>query len=348
MNKKLSVALIVFGLILLSLGCFGTFQGFTFAVTSWSDNFNDGVIDTQRWTVTKPAGTDIKEEGGRLKLIWTTGTGSPFYMSTGTLDMASGKSVKINNVGSSANGEMWLYITTGTVYPFDYYLLVKQISTNKIFCKKSINHVESTVKQDTFSTVGGTLELKHTTDGKIEWYCDGRLIFSEAWQQTTNSLYVKFGGYWGQANYPITLELDDFVYSGDGTPPQTGSLNVKGYYDGVAVAMTNVYYAMDGSTSTPMSVPASGYTWSALAVGSYTVYGTYQGTTKQTTVSVVAGPAYAQLVFAGEPPPDPLKWLKDILNDPMVKNGMLFGGAGLVGIGFVTLVYPKKKRYAFF
>jgi hypothetical protein len=320
-------------------------------VTSWSDNFDDGVINTQKWTVTKPAGTDVKEESGRLKLMWTTGTGSPFLMSTGTLDMSSGKSVKINNVGASTNGEMWLYITTGTVYPYDYYLIVKQISTNNIYAKKAINHVESIVKQDTSSTVPGILELKHTTDGKIEWYCDGRLIFSEAWQQTTNSLYVKFGGYWGLANNPITLELDDFVYSGD-APPQTGSLNVKGYYNGVAIDMTNVYYKdPNGITSTPMSVSASGYTWTGLTVlGSYTVYGTYQGTTKQVSVSVVAGQtAYAQLVFAGElPDGDPLKWLKDFLNDPTVKNGMLFGGAAFTGVGFVTLVYPKKKRYAFF
>jgi hypothetical protein len=61
--------------------------------------------------------------------------------------------------------------------------------------------------------------------------------------------------------------------------------------------------------------------------------------------SVSAGQtAYAILDFGGPlPDVDPLQWIKDLLNDSLVRSGMMLGGAGMVGLGFIVLIFPKKK-----
>jgi hypothetical protein len=344
LKKKLSVALIIVGLILVSLGLFGT-QGFTFAVVNpWSDNFNDNSLDTTRWTAWGSAGT-VKEESQRLRFLFS-GSGACGVITIDSMNLANNY-VSITVV-TFPTETFALRISTGNSGSFDFYDYVKVITgstiPNRLLVRRTLSDgVDKIVKDSTFTTATGAMKI--AIGSQADFYDNGNLIFSEPYALSTKNVYIWIYGY-SASSTSWTLEVDDFLTTGSGTP--LGSLNVKGYYDGVTVAMTNVYYlAPDGSTSPLVSVSAAGYTWTDLAVGSYTVYGTYQGTPKQSTVTVSSGlTAYAQLNFGGSTPPvtDLLQWLKDVLNNPIVKNGMLFGGATCLGIGVVTLVYPKKKQ----
>jgi hypothetical protein len=147
-----------------------------------------------------------------------------------------------------------------------------------------------------------------------------------------------------QSGYVENLDLQ-----GGTSPPDTGNLRVIGYADGTAVQFSAYYIGPSGQGPT-VTVPASGYTWSNLAPGTYTVYGTYNSIQKNQQVTVVAGQtASATLTFAGTPPqetPDFLKWIKDLLNNATVKSLMLIGGVGMAGLGVIGLVMPGKKSYS--
>jgi hypothetical protein len=295
-----ALALVILGLLSFCLGWFGPdlSRGMRFAVTSWSDNFDDNSIDMQRWTIVQSVGTQVREENQRLRLLWTSAAGTDGLCTTSALNLDS-YYVKID-VLTFNGGEVVIRMSTGTTWPFDYYMIVKQYATSKLLCRKGVGGVESIPHQEAFTQAQGSLELR-AANGQIEWYNNDVLVYSETYSLASKNLWVAIYGYFGVAS-ANTIELDNFVYSGDGAP-QTGDLNVKGYYDGNPVAITNVYYhAPDGSTSTPIDVPASGYTWSALVVGSYTVYGTYQGTTNNTSVTISAGQiTYAELDFVSLP-----------------------------------------------
>ena len=83
------------------------------------------------------------------------------------------------------------------------------------------------------------------------------------------------------------------------TDNNTGSLFISGYYNGELVNLTEVYYrGPEGSIK--INVSASGYVWYHLLPGSYTVYGTFNGTEKSTSTVVTAGQVtYAQLDYGG-------------------------------------------------
>jgi len=143
-----------------------------------------------------------------------------------------------------------------------------------------------------------------------------------------------------------TMQIRNLQLSGVEPPPETGSLSVIGYADSTAVQFS-AYYVGPSGQGTTVTVPTSGYTWSNLAPGTYTVYGTYNGIQKNQPVTVVAGQTVsATLTFAGTPPEeefDFFKWIKDAFNDPMVKTVFTLGGVGCLGIGCIGLITRRKK-----
>jgi hypothetical protein len=87
------------------------------------------------------------------------------------------------------------------------------------------------------------------------------------------------------------------------TDNNTGSLFISGYYNGELVNLTEVYYrGPEGSTK--INVSASGYIWYHLLPGTYTIFGTFNGTEKSTDAEVNPGQVtYAQLDYGGVPAP---------------------------------------------
>ncbi|MFX0185896.1 MAG: hypothetical protein ACFE95_22660, partial [Candidatus Hodarchaeota archaeon] len=87
------------------------------------------------------------------------------------------------------------------------------------------------------------------------------------------------------------------------TANNTGSLFVAGYYNGISVNCTNVYYR--GPEGSPkVNISESGYIWYNILPGSYTIFGAYNGIENST--SVVIEPEklnYAQINFGGLLPP---------------------------------------------
>ncbi|MFX1559315.1 MAG: hypothetical protein ACFFBL_01885 [Promethearchaeota archaeon] len=89
------------------------------------------------------------------------------------------------------------------------------------------------------------------------------------------------------------------------TENNTGSLFISGYYDSELVNLTEVYYrGPEGSTKT--NVSAVGHIWYHLLPGTYTIFGTFNGTEKSTDAVVNPGEVtYAQLDYGGASAPQP-------------------------------------------
>ncbi|MFX0056469.1 MAG: hypothetical protein ACFFAX_13490 [Promethearchaeota archaeon] len=85
------------------------------------------------------------------------------------------------------------------------------------------------------------------------------------------------------------------------TENTTGILFISGYYNGELVNFTDVYYrGPEGSSK--INVSESGHIFYHLLPGTYTIYGTYNGTEKHTEAIVNAGEVtYTQLDFGGAP-----------------------------------------------
>ena len=144
-----------------------------------------------------------------------------------------------------------------------------------------------------------------------------------------------------------TVQIRNLQLSGG---PGTGSLSVVGYADQVAVQFSAYYIGPSGQGPT-VTVPTSGYTWSNLAPGTYTVYGTYNAIQKNQQVTVVAGQTVsATLTFSGTSPDgfDFLKWIEDMLNNSMVKTMFTLSGIGCIGIGAIGLVAGKPKEPSYY
>jgi len=122
------------------------------------------------------------------------------------------------------------------------------------------------------------------------------------------------------------------------TQNNTGSLFVSGYYAGELVNLTEVYYrGPEGSNRT--SVSAVGQIWYHLRPGTYTIFGTFNGTEKSTEVGVNPGEVtYAQLDFGGAPPPQMQQ------NSAPVKQSLYegFSMEQLILLGFDVSIYDSK------
>jgi hypothetical protein len=138
-------------------------------------------------------------------------------------------------------------------------------------------------------------------------------------------------------NYIDNLDLQEQT-------PTTGNLQVKGYANQIAVQFSAYYVGPSGQGPT-VTVPASGYNWSSLAPGTYTVYGTYNDILKNQQVTVVVGQtASATLTFSGTPPPpDIISMIKDFFNNPTVRQLMLIGGLLTTAICGIIFIVPKKR-----
>ncbi len=122
------------------------------------------------------------------------------------------------------------------------------------------------------------------------------------------------------------------------TDNNTGSLFLSGYYDGELVNLTEVYYrGPEGSIK--INVSASGHVWYHLLPGSYTVYGTFNGTEKSTDAVVTAGQVtYVQLDYGGIAAPQAQQ------NSAPVKQSLYEGISmeQLILLGFDVSIYDSK------
>jgi hypothetical protein len=122
------------------------------------------------------------------------------------------------------------------------------------------------------------------------------------------------------------------------TDNNTGSLFISGYYDGELVNLTEVYYrGPEGSTK--INVSASGQIWYHLLPGTYTIFGTFNGTEKSTDAVVIAGQVtYAQLDYGGTSAPQAQQ------NSSPVKQSLYEGVSmeQLILLGFDVNIYDSK------
>ncbi len=124
----------------------------------------------------------------------------------------------------------------------------------------------------------------------------------------------------------------------DKTENNTGILFISGYYDGELVNLTEVYYrGPEGSTK--VNVSASGHIWYHLLPGTYTIFGTFNGTEKNTDAVISPGEVtYAQLDFGGTPAPSEQQ------NSAPVRQSLYegFSMEQLVLLGFDVSIYDSK------
>ncbi|MFW9812255.1 MAG: hypothetical protein ACFFF9_07315 [Candidatus Thorarchaeota archaeon] len=122
------------------------------------------------------------------------------------------------------------------------------------------------------------------------------------------------------------------------TENNTGILFISGYYDGELVNLTEVYFrGPEGSTK--VNVSASGHIWYHLLPGTYTIFGTFNGTEESTVASISPGEVtYAQLDFGGVPAPTEQQ------NSAPVRQSLYegFSMEQLVLLGFDVNIYDSK------
>ena len=372
MNRSTGATLLFVGCILIYLSVFGiTGFGFRFALGgSFTDPFN--TIDTTRWKITTdPVYSGRYYADGVLHFDWSTkptgntvqGWESVTFSSIALYDFSQGGSLTLDIVSMTGG--------TGNIRVFDLFLVdqptgfsgatmvgVRKNAYAKYYCvfdyTKSPN-IE--FNKQTFVTYPGNLKIEVSTMGKLTFYVDGVQLltgYSPPW--STLQLYVgmRAGVDWTYYGH-LTVDNYQVVAGTTPPPPDTGNLKVIGYYDGNPVSC-QAYYVGPQGTSATVTVPTTGYTWSSITTGSYTVYGTYTGIAKSQIATVVAGQTVTvQLNFGGTTPPPTetpdflnqiLQFIENTLNNTTVKSLMLVGGLGMVGLGAIGLFMPKRKQYS--
>lgn len=87
-----------------------------------------------------------------------------------------------------------------------------------------------------------------------------------------------------------------------------------------------------------------------LDAGSYTISASYSGESDSETVTLNIGsnPTVNLYFSSGSPPPTDgfLEWLKQLVDDPFIRQLLTFGGIGFAGIGFILMLAPEKQRFA--
>jgi hypothetical protein len=206
-------------------------------------------------------------------------------------------------------------------YSITYYLTISRSGTN-FSCKVYSDSARTT-------QIGNTISI--TLHGVVAY----QYVYG------VQALHVALSGRTANG-YCENLNLQE-----TGQPPtNTGNLQVIGYADQTAVEFSAYYVGPSGQGST-VTVPASGYTWSSLAPGTYTVYGTYNGIQKNQQVTVVAGQtAPATLTFSGTAPPDIISIIKNFFNNPSVRQLLLIAGLLMTAIGGIMFILPGEKHYA--
>lgn len=366
MEKSSSAICIVLGVILVYLSFFGlTGLSIPFALSQgFTDTFNDGSMDTTRWEVMSVGGQTVNEQSGQLQ-INPDGSGQQCggYVTKDAYDLSNGGTITVDLIKVRQ--------TTRLV------AAVLEIATHKITSSRNDmidDHYRIQVDAETYVKVlkrisGLTTKIGErnavpsqlriiVSDGSISlgahYYGAWHEVGTEPCGMALRSVYVYLLSGYSTTNNIGEVSFDNFMLTSGGGPPPSdkGDLNVKGYYDGVAVSCTDVYYIGSSGSSSPITVIADGHTWYSIAVGSYTVYGSYQGTKTSDSVSVQSGKTvYAQLDFGGSPPPPPngdgdfFEWINQIFTNPTVKSVLLIGGIGLAGIGFIGLVIPRRRTY---
>lgn len=350
MQRSQGAILLVVGAILIYLSIFGLTGLSALQLTgSWSDDFNDNVIDTAKWQVKMTTSCTVAETSQLLRMSVATGVGRGLLISK-LASSFEDATVSIRVVATQ-NSEAHLGLSVSpdlalSEYAIDvYYILIQaRTSQSQLFIQRRVSGVEKTMYTGSLTTVTGSLKISVST-GTIKFLYNDVVMYSEPFALSSKTVYPYIQGIFGVGTAAQT-DVDDFVLTVSGTPPPgTGNLQVMGYADQTGVQFLAYYVGPSGQSPT-VTVPNSGYMWANIATGSYTVYGTYNGIQKNQQVTVVAGQtATATLTFSGTPPletPDFLKWIKDTLNNPIVKNIMLLSGVGMCGVGLIVLVWPTK------
>ena len=127
-------------------------------------------------------------------------------------------------------------------------------------------------------------------------------------------------------------------------PSTTGTLRVFASYNGayvVASITATGPQTVSGSTTTSSANPLA----FTVTAGTYTVSGSYSsGSAAPQTVTVTAGGSVdANLNFGGpSPTPDPLEFIKQLLQNAVLKSMFVLAGVLLTGIGVIGLL-PSRK-----
>jgi hypothetical protein len=82
------------------------------------------------------------------------------------------------------------------------------------------------------------------------------------------------------------------------------------------------------------------------SAGSYEFEGEWNGIKNSTKVSVANEPVTLQTLHVGvgsSPPFDFWQWLTNLLSQQFVKNGLMYGGIGFIGLGSILFIIPRKK-----
>lgn len=362
MERGTGAALVVVGCILIYLSVFGiSALPFRFAIgSSFTDPFDSivaGRYNIQHGTYY----TGTLTANGQLHFAWSVRPATweeENVITVNQYDFSQGGSISLD-VSTLTGG-------TGKVRCIDLYLspdpagMESTTEKHLIGVRKNYNSlflvdfdyartpIESDQKSYTQST--GSLKIEISSSGELTFIGDGITLGTMTFADTgwtSKILYVGIRCGVDQNLYG-DLGVDNLVVAaGSNPPPNTGNLQVIGYYDSIAVTCTASYTGPTSGSST--SVPATGYTWTNLPIGSYTVTGVYTGITKTGQASVTSGQTVTvQLNFGGSNPPpinntNIFQWLIDLFNDATTKVIMLISGVGLAGIGAIGLLMPSRR-----
>jgi len=181
------------------------------------------------------------------------------------------------------------------------------------------------------------------------------------------------------SHYWINTKFTNWRLQTGAIPPDTGTVIVNTYLDGNMISSSSLGITVTLTGPSGTSVITTPYQASNMKVGSYTVSATYQGVARSDTKSLVAGGTislslswgsqtqftcpYCGDIFSTQTALDAhiaayhaqnggnflteiLTKIKAFLSDPFTKSAFLLSGIGLMGIGVINLVFPKKRLQA--
>jgi hypothetical protein len=161
-------------------------------------------------------------------------------------------------------------------------------------------------------------------------------------------VYVSVFGLSGFIGFPFAqtepvaqITVDVYAYNGSVWVPQMGvkvwSYNLSSV-QGTRVGLIETRY----SDSTGMCV----YNYAEGAYEFEAEWPPDSGIKNSTRLTLGAEPYMIPPWHVGigpSPPFDFMQWLTDLLNQPYVRNDLMYGGIGFIGLGSILFIIPRKK-----